>query len=591
MNPKLVLDCECYRDYFLVMFRRIDNGVTRHFEMYPGSELDARKVMYVLRNYPTVGFNSSRYDIPMLTLACAGADNAELKLASDWLVTSDEATPWAFEKRFNVRLPKFDHVDLYDVAPGVQVGLKLYGGRMHYPKLQDLPIPPDASIAEDERPIIRDYCGNDLGTTIALYNSLLKPLALREQMSEQYGVDLRSKSDAQIAEAVIKAEIEARQGVKIYRPQLSYTSFRYDPPKWLQYNSSLLREVLDTVAGTEFTVADNGSVDLPKVITDQKIQIGDSVYRMGIGGLHSSEKSVAHVCDGTFVLVDRDVTSYYPSIILNEGLYPANLGEDFLDVYRTLVNRRLEAKRSGDKSTADSLKITINGSFGKLGSKWSVLYSPKLLIQVTVTGQLALLMLIERLEVAGIPVVSANTDGVVIRCPIDMQGRLEEIVAAWERATGFETEETRYKALYSRDVNNYIAVKHDGTTKTKGVFAPVGLQKNPANSVVAEAVIAYLTKGEDPSTTIAACDDVRKFVTVRTVKGGGVQGDTYLGKVVRWYYSAGSPGPIQYRSNGNKVSRSDGAGVLMELGGFPSDIDYGWYAKEAQTVLSDIGVK
>ena len=36
-----------------------------------------------------------------------------------------------------------------------------------------------------------------------------------------------------------------------------------------------------------------------------------------------------------------------------------------------------------------------------------------MLIQTTVTGQLALLMLIENIELAGFTVVSANTDGIV----------------------------------------------------------------------------------------------------------------------------------------------------------------------------------
>ena len=48
-----------------------------------------------------------------------------------------------------------------------------------------------------------------------------------------------------------------------------------------------------------------------------------------------------------------------------------------------------DAKRTGDKVTNEAMKIMINGSFGKFGSKWSVLYSPDLLIQTTVTGQLA----------------------------------------------------------------------------------------------------------------------------------------------------------------------------------------------------------
>ena len=39
---RIVFDCECYRDYFLVMFRSIATGKTYHYEMYEGKEFNAR---------------------------------------------------------------------------------------------------------------------------------------------------------------------------------------------------------------------------------------------------------------------------------------------------------------------------------------------------------------------------------------------------------------------------------------------------------------------------------------------------------------------------------------------------------------------
>jgi DNA polymerase elongation subunit (family B) len=174
---------------------------------------------------------------------------------------------------------------------------------------------------------------------------------------------------------------------------------------------------LATVCSALFVVGEDGTIGMPEQLKELGIAIGDSVYRMGIGGLHSSEQKAIHYATDDTILVDRDVASYYPAIILNTGMYPEQMGPNFLTVYRDIVRQRLDAKKRGDKVAADSLKITINGTFGKLGSPWSTLYAPNLLIQVTVTGQLALLMLIERLELRGIPVVSANTDGLVIKCP------------------------------------------------------------------------------------------------------------------------------------------------------------------------------
>ena len=74
---------------------------------------------------------------------------------------------------------------------------------------RSLPIEPDALIAPAQRELLRQYCVNDLDTTEALYRALEKQVELRAKMGEQYGMDLRSKSDAQIAEKVITSELEA----------------------------------------------------------------------------------------------------------------------------------------------------------------------------------------------------------------------------------------------------------------------------------------------------------------------------------------------------------------------------------------------
>jgi hypothetical protein len=410
-------------------------------------------------------------------------------------------------------------------------------------------------------------------------------------MSKEYGIDLRSKSDAQIAEAVIRSEIEKVKGHKVYRPEVeSDYAFEYSTPSFIDFKTPVLQNILTLVENTVFTLDKNGGVDMPEVLESSKIKIGKSVYRMGIGGLHSSEKSVSHKSDAKYILKDKDVTSYYPSIIILLRLFPEHLGEVFLTIYQRILDRRVHAKATGDKVTNESLKIVLNGSFGKFGSMWSTLYSPNLLIQTTITGQLALLMLIEEIELNGIQVVSANTDGIVIKCPRDREDELESIIEAWENKTGFNMEEAIYQALYSRDVNNYIAIKENGKPKLKGAYAEAGLQKNPNNSICIEAVVNYLTKGIPVDETIEWDCDVRKFVTIRQVNGGGMKDGEFLGKAVRWYYAKNTTGYIEYKTNGNKVSRSDGAKPLMLLPELlPNDIDYDWYNKEAIDILHDIG--
>ena len=340
---------------------------------------------------------------------------------------------------------------------------------------------------------------------------------------------------------------------------------------------------------------------MPTKIKKAKINIGNSTYNMGIGGLHSTEKSQCFASDETTVLIDRDVASYYPQIILNQKLFPDHIGKEFLQVYKSIVDRRLEAKRMPGKiakGIADSLKITINGAFGKLGSEYSCLYAPRLLLQVTLTGQLSLLLLIEMIESGGISVISANTDGIVMKCPVDLQGELQKIILKWENTTQFTTDETRYRAIYSRDVNNYIAIGEDGTFKAKGSYVcdlsmknkdRESLMKNPEFTICNEAVMLFLRDGVSIENTIRNCKNISKFVAVRRVTGGAIKNGKYLGKVVRWYMQQGEFGIIEYLKNGNKVPNSEGGFPVMNYDGLPSDINYQWYHERCLGILKDLG--
>lgn len=591
-RTKSVLDIECYTNYFLIAIKSLATGKVVTFERSDWADFDVEQLNSVLRKYTIITFNGNRYDILLLKGAIAGLDNAKLKELSDNIIVNNMRA-WDTESKYNLPQCKYiDHIDLIDVAPG-KASLKIYGGRLHSKRMQDLPIEPSAIIKQDERELLTTYCINDLDTTMDLFYKLSDQVDLRKKMGEELGMDLRSKSDAQIAESVIKKQIEAIKGTKIYRPELpdSY-SFNYVAPKFIKFKHPELVNALEVFKSEAFTLNEKGDAAEPEKVGKLKVKINQTVYQLGIGGIHSCEKTVNYIAGNDYILVDRDVTSYYPNIILNQRLYPKHIGTEFLTAYKSIVEKRIHAKRTGDKVTDASLKIVINSSFGKFGNRWSALYSPDLLIQTTVTGQLALLMLIEALEDAGIQVVSANTDGIVIYCHKRNQAALFSIIAAWEETTGFNTEETAYTALYSRDINNYVAFKPSGSYKAKGAYADAELSKTPTAQICVQAVVDHLQLDVPIETTIRSCQDARMFVSVRSVTGGAVKGNVYLGKAVRWYYAKGETGSINYKKNGNKVAMTDGAKPLMLLPNEPpEDIDHQWYIAKAHSILADLGVK
>jgi hypothetical protein len=465
-----------------------------------------------------------------------------------------------------------------------------------------MPIDPHAPVTLEDVPIVRDYCFNDLDNTELLYVEpkwgLRQYIELRERLGERYGIDLRSKSDAQVAECVINAELRKLTGHYPKKPNFddfANFSFYYEAPSYIEFQTPLLRETLSIVQGAPFFLDGGGSPCMPEAIADLKVKIGGNVYKMGMGGLHSQEKSIGYKADDETDLIDRDVSGYYPRIILNNRYYPEHLGEVYLEAYgERIVEERLRLKALKDP-LSDGMKIASNGIFGKQGNMYSTIYAPKLLIQTTMTGQLALLLLIEAVELARFEVISANTDGFVTKVPKARSVEFNAIVADWEGRTGFLTEETRYAALYSRDVNNYIAVKEDGTCKVKGAYSERGsalnsvLSKNPEALICSDAVQAFLTVGKPIEETINECRDVRRFVVIRNVRGGAHKDGWYLGKVIRWYYAEGTKGVIQRISSGHTVPNTEGAKPLMELGDFPDDVKYSYYVERSYSILEDIG--
>lgn len=341
-KPLAVVDCEVYRNYFLCKLRRVDNGAVIAFQMWSdGPWLDRAHMDYALRQVTLVSFNGINYDMVVIAAALAGFSCDQIKRVSDFIIQGN-MRPWDCERQFNFRIPAYDHIDLIEVVP-TTVSLKVMMGRLHCRKMQDLPIEHDQMITPEQRGLIYTYNDNDLDGTEALLRKFWDQIKLRYEMSTEYGIDLRSKSDAQIAEAVIKRKL-TDLGVNVRKAAIEPRAFKYQFPAFLHNAGPIVQEVMRQVRESDFLVEPSGYVKMPEQLAKAKIQIGQSVYRMGIGGLHSSEQSVEHYADDQWLLLDRDVASYYPAIIITTALYPRHLGPEFLDVYRRMRDERIAAK-------------------------------------------------------------------------------------------------------------------------------------------------------------------------------------------------------------------------------------------------------
>lgn len=586
MTRKVFLDVECYSNYFLICFKSLKR--TKFYQLYQdNSALDLKEIKKIMEEYLTVGFNSKNYDLPMIAYALQGANNLELKIFSDDIIKSKQPS-WEVCRKHNIIIPHWKHIDIIEPAPAVGIGLKMYGARMHTQILQDLPIEPDSVIWPDQITLIREYCLNDVNITLDLYEHIKDRIGLRTELNNTHHLELRSKSDAQVAETIIKhyLGIKSYGKVKIDPDKI----YNYCVPSFIEFQSDELNDLLKELKTCEFKCNSSGQL-LKSSLTKNKVIIGDTPFSVGVGGLHSNEKHIATIANENEFLINIDVISYYPSIILNNEYYPEFLGRKFLTLYKEFYEARIEAKKNKDKIKSETYKIVLNGSFGKFGSPYSVLYSPSLLLHTTLTGQLSLLMLIENLILNNIQVISANTDGITILGNKNKYEEFNKILNEWEEKTKFTLDKTIYKAIYHESVNSYIALLEDNTVKCKGVYANEGLNKNPVTTICIEALIQYLQFQIPIEETIYANrHDIKKFLVIRKVEGGALYKDQYLGKIVRWYYGLNGD-KIVYKKNGNKVATSDGAIPLMILNNSPPpDIDFGIYIEKSYDMLKNLGI-
>lgn len=576
-------DIECYRNYFYVRFHCYKTSHTYEARLFNDVlELgDRKQISLFIKKHTLIGFNTDNYDLPMLAAFLGGASNSDLKYLSDKIINSNDPW-WLLSRKFpKIRLPAVDTIDLVGATP-LRGGLKMYACRVHTQTLEDLPLHPDTIIQRDQLDTMERYCANDLEMTRDVHISVAEDVRLRQDMTKQYGIDFRSKSGPQIAEAVLRSQMN-KAGAVVERRSAKVKPFQYQMPDYIEFETPELQSVQRAARESVFGVNKNGYVELPEAL-DAAIEFDGAVYKMGIGGLHSQEKHQAIIA-GDKLLGEWDVASMYPTIILGQGLYPEHIGEEFCDVFQSIYDTRLAAKSLGNKMVSDSLKLVLNSSFGKFGSQYSFLYSPELLIQTTITGQLSLLMLIEMFYQAGIQTVSANTDGVVVW----HHEHARQVVQQWQDRTGMVLEWTPYHAIYSESVNNYIAVGQDGV-KLKGSYAPAAINKGYQNEICTDAIVAYLVGGTPLADTVANCNDIAKFLTMRQIRAGGTWRDQDVGRVTRWYISTQGEA-IRYKSNGNKVAGSDNAVPMMTLGPVPDDLDRDWYVNRAKELLPKLGVK
>ena len=428
----------------------------------------------------------------------------------------------------------------------VGVSLKQISVNLRHEKVQDLPLKVTHIVTEDEIPLLLKYNLNDVFITYKLYRAMAEEIELRESLSLKYTANVMNASRSKVGNVLLEKMYTAEVDIDINELREQRTirkevNLAECIGKGIEFQTPILQGLLAKIktlttkmygrdqhikvkldTGYSFTISLFG-----KFKYKSKIVFDNTKYTIGVGGLHSDDKPGSFKTDNNHIIRDADAASYYPMIMLNNNIKPEHLSPKFSEILGTITFQRLDAKARyvisqllADKIEMEALKITINSLFGKLGSDTYWLYDPKALLSVTISGQLYLLMLIERLSLAGIQTISANTDGIVCKIPVQLEDEYYEICKQWEKDTNFTLEYTDYSNYYRLNVNNYMTIKPDGKIKLKGQFeTKTPLNKGYENPIVRKALYEYFVNGIPVEKTIRECTDIMEFCISKKASG------------------------------------------------------------------------
>ena len=355
-----------------------------------------------------------------------------------------------------------------------------------------------------------EYNINDVNSTEELLNRCKKDVDLRLAIEDEYGVRVLSKDGVNIGMKILTQKYLEKTGqtwydIKDLRSPMDVIPLNKVILPFIKYDSPILQKVLDDMKSQIVSPGRKGY--------ENKFIFEGLRYSVGVGGIHSVNDPEIVIPKEDEMLIDIDVASLYPSMLIEYGFYPKHLGPEFLEVYRQIKDERIEAKHNGNKVKNETLKLALNGLSGNLQNPHNFCYSPFAVMQIRINGQLLLLMLAEKLTQLGCRIVQANTDGLFVLLKKSVYDSVNKVCREWEQLTKLTLEEERFKAMYQYAINDYFAITEDNKVKEKGMFiTTVKLGKGLTPKIIPKAVINFFKNGVPVEETIKGCQDIRDFL-------------------------------------------------------------------------------
>lgn len=475
-------------------------------------------------NIPTniifCGYNNLHYDNPIINYIIEYEDKlmqynipticSSIFNLSKTITTSSEDNIDAWKHwKYQIWFDTFDILTML-YSNKLRVGLKEIQVTMQYPNVQEFVCDWTKPLPLEDFDSMIDYNINDIESTSELLNRCKKDVDLRIAIEDEYGVRVLSKDGVNIGMKILTQKYLEKTGltwwdIKDLRSPMSVIPLKDVILPFIKYDSPILQRVLDDMKNQIVSPGRKGY--------ENKFVFNNLRYSVGVGGIHSVNSPEIIIPRDDEMLIDIDVASLYPSMLIEYEFYPKHLGKEFLEVYKQIKDERIEAKHNGDKVKNETLKLALNGLSGNLQNEHNFCYSPFAVMQIRINGQLLLLMLAEKLTQIGCRIVQANTDGLFVLLKKDVYSKVNSICREWEQLTKLTLEEDRFKAMYQYAINDYFAITEDNKVKEKGMFiTAVKLGKGLTPKIIPKAIISFFKDGISVEDTIKNCTDIRDFL-------------------------------------------------------------------------------
>lgn len=443
-----------------------------------------------------------QYNIPTI---CSSIFNLSKTITAS---SEDNIDAWKHWK-YQIWFDTFDILTML-YSNKLRVGLKEIQVTMQYPNVQEFVCDWTKPLPLEDFDSMIDYNINDIESTSELLNRCKKDVDLRIAIEDEYGVRVLSKDGVNIGMKILTQKYLEKTGltwwdIKDLRSPMSVIPLKDVILPFIKYDSPILQRVLDDMKNQIVSPGRKGY--------ENKFVFNNLRYSVGVGGIHSVNSPEIIIPRDDEMLIDIDVASLYPSMLIEYEFYPKHLGKEFLEVYKQIKDERTEAKHNGDKVKNETLKLALNGLSGNLQNEHNFCYSPFAVMQIRINGQLLLLMLAEKLTQIGCRIVQANTDGLFVLLKKDVYSKVNSICREWEQLTKLTLEEDRFKAMYQYAINDYFAITEDNKVKEKGMFiTAVKLGKGLTPKIIPKAIISFFKDGIPVEDTIKNCTDIRDFL-------------------------------------------------------------------------------